>query len=171
MASSVRSGRQRGPVLITYDGTEHAAEAIGPVAEMLPGERAIVVTLWKPIRDAILAVSLGPAPLISDPVEAEERQRRGAVEVAREGARRAERAGLDAEPLAIKAKGAIWEEIAKIAEERNARLIVCGTHETGLKSTVLDNVPTGLVHHAGRPVLVVPSSDAARERKRELFEE
>jgi nucleotide-binding universal stress UspA family protein len=158
-------------VLISYDGSERAAEAIEPAAAMLPGERAIVVTVWRPIRDAILAVSLGPAPLISDPVEADERQRRDAVGVARDGARRAERAGFDAEPLAVKARGPIWEEIAKVAEDRDARLIVCGTHETGLKSTVLDNVPTGLVHHATRPVMVVPSSEAAAERERELFEE
>jgi hypothetical protein len=36
---------------------------------------------------------------------------------------------------------------------------------------VLDNVPTGLVQHATRPVMVVPSSEAAAERRREVFEE
>ena len=55
--------------MITSDGTEHAAAAIAPVSATMPG--AIVVTVWKPSRDVILAASLGPASLISDSVEAE----------------------------------------------------------------------------------------------------
>jgi nucleotide-binding universal stress UspA family protein len=161
------AGNARGPVVLCYDGTEQSAEAMAPAAALLPGAHAIVLTVWKTIRDAILAVSLGPAPLISDPLEADERQRRAAIALARDGARRAEKFGLKAEPLAVKASGPIWEEIARLAEDRDARLIVCGTHRAGL-TTLLDSVPTGLVHHATRPVMVVPSSESAEDRRRDL---
>jgi hypothetical protein len=40
----------------------------------------------------------------------------------------------------------------------------------GLKSAVLDHVPTALIHHASRPVRVVPSAKAAEERRRDVQE-
>jgi nucleotide-binding universal stress UspA family protein len=167
MSSSAPSGEARGPALLCYDGSDEAAEAMVPAAALLRGEAAIVLTVWKPIREAILAVAVGPAPLISDPADIDERQQRAAISIARDGARRAERLGLKAEPLSVKASGPIWEEISRVAEARDARLIVCGTHRAGL-TTLLDSVPTGLVHHATRPVMVVPSSESVEERREDL---
>src|SRR4051794_23859694 len=107
-----------GPVIVCYDGSEAAEHGLAAAAELLRGAHAIVLTVWKPILETILAVSLGPAPAISDPAELDERQRRAADDLARSGARRAEAAGLRAEPLAVRAGGPIWEAIAKTAEAR-----------------------------------------------------
>jgi nucleotide-binding universal stress UspA family protein len=159
-----------GPVIISYDGSKAADAALATAADLLPGAPALVVTVWKPILEAILAVSLGPAPLISDPVDADERQRRAAETLAKAGARRAAEAGLEAEPLAVKAEGAIWEAIEEIAEGRDARLIVCGAGRAGLTSTLLDTLPTALIHRSSRPVLVAPSTEASLERRRDLIE-
>jgi nucleotide-binding universal stress UspA family protein len=161
---------QSGPVVICYDESKAARAALATVAELLPGAPALVVTAWKPILKAILSVSLGPAPAISDLADADERQRRAAETIARDGARLATEAGLEAEPLAVKADETIWEAIAEVAEERRARLIACAASRVGLTSALLDTVPTALTHRATRPVLVVPSPEASTERRREMSE-
>jgi nucleotide-binding universal stress UspA family protein len=158
-------------VLICYDGSRHAAEAIDFAGSLVPGATALIVTVWTPVLQAIMGVSLGPAPTISDPAEADERQRRTAQQVAHDGALRATKAGLTAEPLAVRANGKIWEAIEKAARERRARLIVCGTRGTGAVSAVVDTVPEALVRRAARPVLVVPSSPAVSERLRESLDD
>jgi nucleotide-binding universal stress UspA family protein len=162
------SSEKPAPVVLGYDGSDEASRAIGYVAGLLPGATAVVVTAWKPISEAILAVSLGPAPLISDPADADERQRRAAGNLARDGARRASQAGLEAESLAVRADGPIWEALDSVARERDARLVAVGSHgRAGMETVVPSGVSVGLVHHASRPVLVVTSPPPARPRRTE----
>jgi nucleotide-binding universal stress UspA family protein len=160
-----------GPVVICYDGSKHAAEAIDAAAMVLRRATAVVVSVWTPVREALLAVSLGPAPAISDPADGDERQRRAAEELAAEGAQRATAAGLDARPLAVRGGARVWEAIEATAEKLGAPLIVCGTRRTGPVSALLDTVPGALVNHAARAVMVIPSAAAAAERRRALLEE
>jgi nucleotide-binding universal stress UspA family protein len=156
------------PLVICYDGSPGAAGAIAYAAQLLPGSPAVVVTVWKPIVEELLA-GPGEAPPISDPVEANERQQRAATELARDGTRRATAAGLEAEPLVVMADGPLWEAIEEVAVERDARVIVCGTSRSGLKSALPGNLAGVLVQRSSRPVLVVPSAKAAAER-RQAFE-
>jgi nucleotide-binding universal stress UspA family protein len=160
-----------GPVVVCYDGSEHAAEAVDAAAALLRGATAVVVTVWTPIREALIGVSLGPAPTITDPAEADERQRRAAEQLAVEGARRATAAGLQARPLAVRGGTRVWAAIEATAEELGASLIVCGTRRTGPVSALLDTVPGALVNHAARGVMVIPSAAAAAERRRALHDE
>jgi nucleotide-binding universal stress UspA family protein len=152
-------------IFLCYDGSQEAADAIDYAARLVPGARAVVVTVWKPIIEELLA---GPpeAPPISDPAEANERQRKNAAGLARDGARRASAAGLEAEPLVLKTTGPFWEAIEKAADERGASLVVCGTSRSGVKSALPGNLASALVHHSSRPVLVVPSAKAAAERRK-----
>ena len=169
MTESPPSGATSGPVVLGYDGSDAATRAIRHVAGLLPGAHALVVTAWKPISEAILAVSLGPAPLISDPADADQRQQRAASNLAREGARHASQAGLEAEPLAVRADGPIWEALDEVARDRDARLVAVGSHgRPTMESVVLSRVSVGLVHHASRPVLVVPSPQPPGERRTDL---
>jgi nucleotide-binding universal stress UspA family protein len=159
------------PLVLCYDGSREAKDALGFAARRLPRAHALVVTVWKPISEALMAVSLGPAPLISDPTDADDRQRRAAEELAREGARRASDAGLRAEPLVVRAKDTIWEAIVKVAQDRDAELIVCGAQEraTSVETAVLSRLPIALLLHADRPVLVVPApASQASRRPRKL---
>lgn len=169
-AAPTTDGVASGPVLICYDGSDPAEAALATVAALLPRAQVLVVVVWKPIREAILAVSLGPAPPISDAADVDERQRRAAEQFAKDGARRATEAGLQAKPLTLKAEGAVWEGIAELADERDAQLIVCGASRAGVKSALLDTVPTALIHRASRPVLVAPSARASAARRRDLKE-
>jgi nucleotide-binding universal stress UspA family protein len=160
-----------GPVLICYDGSKHAAQAIDFAASLLAGATVLIVTAWTPILEAVTAVTLGPAPPISDPVDADARQRRTAEQLAQDGARRAAQAGMRAQGIAVRASGRLWEAIERTAREHAALMIVCGTRSSGRVSAVVDTVPGALVHHAARPVLVVPSPQAIAERLREPLSE
>lgn len=51
----------------------------------------------------------------------------------------------------------VWSAIVRIAEEQDAALIVVASRgHSGLRATLLGSVSDGVVHHATRPVLVVP---------------
>lgn len=156
-----------GPVLICYDGSKKAAEALAYAAALLPGAPAVVVTVWKPLVGEMLATA-GAAPPIADPAEANERQRRAAKELAREGSTAASQAGLAVDAMIVEATGPIWEAIEETAKERDARLIVCGTDRSGLRTALPGSVASALVEHASRPVLVRPSSQASAERRLEF---
>ena len=52
-------------------------------------------------------------------------------------------------------------QAADVADELTAEMIVCGTHgRSALQSDLLGSVSNALVHHAPRPVLVVPNPPA-----------
>jgi nucleotide-binding universal stress UspA family protein len=156
-----------GPVLLCYDGSRKAVDALAYVATLLPGAPALVVTVWKPIIEEALATA-GSAPPIGDPADANERQRAAAKELAREGAKSASDLGLRAQAMVVETTGPVWEAIEEAAEEQDARLIVCGTERSGLRTALPGSVAAALVDHASRPVLVRPSSEAAAERMREF---
>jgi nucleotide-binding universal stress UspA family protein len=76
--------------------------------------------------------------------------------VARAGVRIAQKAGLDAEPVAIEATGPVWKTIVETADTHDAAMIVMGSRGlTGVRSMLLGSVSTAVVHHADRPTLVM----------------
>jgi nucleotide-binding universal stress UspA family protein len=153
------------PLLICYDGSPEANDAVTYVASLVPGTRAVVVTVWKPIIEELLA---GPpdAPPVADPVEANERQQQAALVIAEEGAELASKSGLQAEASVIRASDSIWEAIEEAAEEFHARLIACGTRRSGVVAALPGSLANALIQHSSRAVLVVPSAKAAAERRR-----
>src|SRR5215218_221523 len=55
-----------------------------------------------------------------------------------------------------------WPSLIALAGEHDARLIVVGSHGISpVTSALLGSVAAGVVHHAKRPVLVVPAERAA----------
>ena len=59
-------------------------------------------------------------------------------------------------------RSTVWQTILDIADEVDAGLIVTGTHgATAVQSELLGSVSNALVHHARRPVLVVPTPEPA----------
>jgi nucleotide-binding universal stress UspA family protein len=108
---------------------------------------------------------------VADLVDANKRERESAEQFATQGVRLAERAGLRAQPLVVKADGPLWEAIELVAEEHDAKLVVCGTGRSGIKATLPGNLASALVNHASRPLLVVPSARAAAQRIRDIRED
>lgn len=77
-------------------------------------------------------------------------------EVTAEALARARAAGIPAE-VALAPERPV-ELLLRLAEERDARLIVVGTYgESPLKGAVLGSTPHKLIHLSTRPVLAVPA--------------
>jgi len=142
------------PVILCYDGSDDAAVAIQRAAALFGPRPAVVLVAW-PRAQAQLAY--WPGMVYAQDLEAlDEAAAEGAAELAERGAALAREAGLDAEPMAMRASGAVWKAILDVAEDRDAAAIVLGSRGlSGIKSLVLGSVSGAVVHHATRPTLVV----------------
>ncbi|MER7547828.1 universal stress protein [Actinomadura sp.] len=146
-------------VLIAFDGSDDARAAVDYAARRLKPEPAVVMTVWEP-----LLTQLGWAPLAAAvPVAAEApdegfEEEKQAEELARKGADMARAAGLtDVTTRAERGGGPVWAAIVDVADELDASLIVTGSRGlAGARSVILGSVSTRVLHHAHRPVLVVP---------------
>jgi nucleotide-binding universal stress UspA family protein len=75
-----------------------------------------------------------------------------------EALKHAREAGVEAEVALVDAKPAA--ALLALAEQRNARLIVVGTHGEGpIQGALLGSVPHKILHRSPIPVLVVPSPE------------
>lgn len=143
------------PLMLCYDGSEDAKNAIAQAASLFPGERALVLTVWQPVS-SLSSYGWAGAAAIPDFAEldrgaAEERHR-----IVAEGVALAQEAGLEAEPLAVEANGPVWEAIVQAAERERASIVVMGSRGlTGVRSMLLGSVSNSVVHHARRPTLVI----------------
>lgn len=141
-----------GPVLFAYDGSELAALAIGAAGrELAPGRDALVVCVWQP-------ADVGFVPTGQRSFNAAEATevRAAAEETAAHGASLAERAGFRAQSVAVEA-APTWSGIVAVAEERQASVIVLGSHRRSGLKRLLGSVAAAVVSHAACSVLVVHS--------------
>jgi nucleotide-binding universal stress UspA family protein len=140
-----------GPVLFGYDGSELAKLAIEQAARQLaPGREALVVCVWQP-------GDLGFVPSSDvhlDAADASEVKKEAEATAAR-GASLANEAGFRALAVATQA-APTWSGVVDVAAEREASLIVLGTHRRrGLVGHLLGSVTAGVVAHATAAVLIV----------------
>ena len=78
-----------------------------------------------------------------------------AEQTAAHGASLAEKAGFQSQSMAVEA-APTWKGIIETAEERNASLIVLGSHRrSGLVGRLLGSVAAAVVTHSASSVLVV----------------
>lgn len=151
----------QGPVLIAYDGSEGARNAIVAAGALGIGGRANVCHSWAGLSHAVMRGNFGvvPPPLGSAIDEIDELDREAAEKLAAEGARLAGSAGFDAVPAAVKQETKTWRTLLAAAEERRARLIVIGAQgHSGLERLLLGSVSSAVLAHAHTPVLVVPEA-------------
>jgi nucleotide-binding universal stress UspA family protein len=125
------------------------------------GKRALDrgVELAKSLGDEVVVV-FGYAPPgiwggeIADHEEAIEELGERLTAEARE---RAAAQGIEAEVAMVAKRGV--EALVEVADEREARMIVVGSHgEAPLKGALLGSTPNRLLHISNRPVLVVPAN-------------
>ncbi len=144
-----------GPVLIAYDGSEPAREAIEQAGAQLKADRkAIVLAVWEPME----AIPFWGAPVSQVPASLTQQIEEEASKAAAEGAELAKAAGFDAESGV--AEGApVWKAIVEAAAGRGASLIVMGSHgRSGLGYVAMGSVATAVAHHAEIPVLICRQS-------------
>ena len=105
-----------GPLLICYDGSADAKHAIESAGALLAARPALVVTVWQPIASLDSVVWSGMIVGVDNFAELDRAAAEAGGRVADEGVRIAQQAGLEAEPLAIKAVGPVWKTIVETAD-------------------------------------------------------
>lgn len=140
-----------GPILICYDGSPGAQQAIAVAGVLLTGRHAVVLDVGP--LDLVAETYAAAGSGASDVGQA---VYTGALAQAEAGAALARHAGFDAEPRAgIDAP--TWRGITEVANELDAAVIVLGSERrTGLGELLEGSVSHEVAEHAGRPVLVVP---------------
>jgi nucleotide-binding universal stress UspA family protein len=151
-----------GPVILCYDGSDDARNAIQRAGGLFAGRRALVVTVWLPTAAPGALGFAGETAGMVDLFELDRAASEAGGRVADEGVRIAQEAGLLAEPVAVQAAGPVWKTIIQIADRNDAATIVMGSRGlTGLRAVLLGSVSSAVVHHAARPTLVVRQPVAA----------
>jgi nucleotide-binding universal stress UspA family protein len=151
-----------GTALIGYDGSEDAAAAIRHAGRLLAPRSAVVVHVWESLAGALLHTDVAglTGTMREAAAEVDEEERRDAERIATEGAKLAVEAGFDAEGRALQGRPKAWPALLIAAEAVEADVVVIGARGLGVvKSALLGSVSSGLLHHADRPVLVVPPGE------------
>ena len=144
-----------GPLLLCYDGSDDAKHAIERAGELFHGRHALVVTVRQPTLVGSVSL-LGATAGMVNVVEVERAPVESGGRVANEGARIAQDAGLDAEPVGVETTRPVWETIVEFADRHEAATIVMGSRGlTGLRSMLLGSVSSAVVHHSNRPTMII----------------
>jgi nucleotide-binding universal stress UspA family protein len=155
------------PILIAYDGSEAARAAVREAGALLAPCRALVLTVWEPSLAQFMLVpdptGLSSTMMPYDPSLARDVERASeehARDIAQDGARLAQAAGLQAQPLTAEDSLAPADAIVTAAEEHDARAIVIGSRGLrGLKSKLLGSTSAHVLQHSSCPVVVVRHPD------------
>jgi nucleotide-binding universal stress UspA family protein len=155
-----------GPILLCYDGSEHAAAAIATAATVLAARDAVVVTVWESLStwepyDPAGLIGSSVATLSSEDLGLDEIPARLGREQLDQGVELARAAGFNV--IGRLADGKPWHAICELAGELDASVIVLGARGLSrVKSALLGSVSAAVSVHAKRPVLVIPGqgSDA-----------
>jgi nucleotide-binding universal stress UspA family protein len=140
------------PVLFAYDGSDHAKAAIEQAGGLLrQGSSALVLTVWQPLGSVPFFGGVMSPSISKEVVDA---ARAEAERIAAEGAQLANANGFDAKPIVAEGTP-IWNCIIETAEQRQAAVLVIGSHgRSGLSYAAMGSVATSVAHHVKRPVLV-----------------
>jgi nucleotide-binding universal stress UspA family protein len=128
-----RAAAAAGPVLVAHDGSSGAQHALATAASRFAGRELVVATIGASAveRDLLAEAGAGDA-------EAVQFEPHGAVQNAR----------------------AVADALAAAASQRGAAVIVVGSRGRSARSEILlGSVARATLHHAHRPVLVVPDPD------------
>lgn len=153
------------PVMLCFDGSGDAEQAISRAGELLGPRPAVVITVNEPVRHwepsdpaTILDAPLGR--LLSKALELDEIADEVAQEQLNRGVALARAAGFDAQGRL--ARGKAWKAICDVAAEIDADAIVVGARGLSrVQSVLLGSVSAAVSVHAQRPVLIIhdPSAD------------
>jgi nucleotide-binding universal stress UspA family protein len=149
-------------LLIAYDGSTAAEAAVVTAGRLFAGAHGCLLTVIEPApgraRVQALALTLNPE-IIQRELEALARELMDdGRDVAAHGLEIAETAGLTLESRVTPRQGSESQTILSEADTADADLIICGSRGRGtVARSLLGSTSTSVLHHATRPVLVVPS--------------
>jgi nucleotide-binding universal stress UspA family protein len=151
------------PLMLATDGSPAAADATKTAIELAAalGAPLLVVSCWD---NGYEGMGVAFAPVVPDLDRIGREQADEAAEAAADEAR-----GAGVAALSLVRRGDPVRALCTIASERDARLIVLGSHGWGaLRRFVFGSVSTGVLHHAKKPVLVVPGRPVASAANRRV---
>ena len=144
------------PVLFCHDGSDGSRTALAAAVELIKPADAVVLVVWTP---AAVQLSRAGSFVVAVPNEGEidEQEAAAAQQIADEGAAGARERGYNASARIAQANESVAKTIDEIAEEIDARLVVCGQRGRGaVRSALLGSVSRALAAHTKRPVLIAP---------------
>jgi nucleotide-binding universal stress UspA family protein len=144
------------PVLFCYDGSEGSKTALAAAVEVIKPADAVVLVVWTP---AAVQLARAGSFVVAVPNEGEidEEEAAFALQIAEEGAAGARSRGYNASARIAEATESVARTIDEIAEEIDARLVVCGQRGRGpIGSALLGSVSHALASHTKRPLLIAP---------------
>jgi len=147
------------PILLCFDGSDASKHAIAVAGEIAGARPAVVLHLWEPPGASwMTADAFGGMPAWgSEMTEVDSIVRERAGRLVTEGVSLAKEQGFEAQGRLEPSPGANWRAILEIADEIDAELVVLGARGMSVvESAILGSVSNAVVHHAKRPVLVVP---------------
>jgi nucleotide-binding universal stress UspA family protein len=152
------------PVVVAFDGSPAAMEAVRTAAEIFRGRPVVVVSVWEPslaVSESMMPITgIGGAtynPPSLDQMEALDSARSDHAQAAADaGARLASESGAQAEALCIADESDVADSLLAVTERRGAVALVVGARRMGrLKSALLGSTSRRVLHEAQCPVLVV----------------
>ena len=150
-------------MLIAYDASTGAEAAVVTAGQLFAGAGGCLLTVVEPIpgpgRVQAFGFGLDPA-IIQGNLEALAREVMDeGRDIAARGVEIAETAGLTLELRVTTREGTDSHTILSAADAIDADVVICGSRgRGGVARSLLGSTSTSLLHHATRPVLVVPAA-------------
>ena len=147
------------PILLCFDGSSDADNAIRGAGDLLGARPAVVITVSEPLRlwepsDPATIIDAPIGKLLSKALQLEEIIDEVAQEQVNRGVELARAAGFDAQGRV--ARGKPWRAICEVANQIDAEAIVLGARGLSrVESALLGSVSATVSSHAGRPVLII----------------
>jgi nucleotide-binding universal stress UspA family protein len=151
-------------ILIGYDGSDEAENAIRCAGDLLGPRPVVVAYVWDSLAELLLHTDIdhltGSMKEAAEELDAE--GAREAERIAGRGAELAEAAGFDAAAVVARGRPKAWPTLLELADRHDAAAVVVGARGLGrVKSALLGSVSSGLLDHAHLPVLIVPALEEA----------
>jgi nucleotide-binding universal stress UspA family protein len=147
------------PVVVAFDGSPEAAEAVRTAATLFHDRLIVVATVWEP--GIAMTATMVPAGDIGGTsyIQPTPDEIKAVDDVRHDHAKGAAEAGARVatdEALPVPDSSDVAGTIAAIVEERDAAVLVVGSRGMGrVKSALVGSTSRRLLHDARRPVLVV----------------
>jgi nucleotide-binding universal stress UspA family protein len=156
-------------ILIAYDGSEDAKAAIEHAGKLMPGFAATVLTIWEPFATMLdrTPETLRPLAQVRDADEIDRKEAGAAEKSSTQGAEIARVAGLDATPLTTPLHSNTADTIIEQAAALDVDAIVVGSRGLTGMALLLGSVSLAVLQKADRAVVVVPSTDVAKQRQQD----
>jgi nucleotide-binding universal stress UspA family protein len=151
------------PAVFAFDGSAHAGHAIRAAVGLLRPRPAVVANAWQTASHAVGVARLAvPDAVAREGAERLDAASRSDAEThADAGATILAAAGWPSDSTALETSRNIPAAIACAAADHDAAIIVTGTRgRSRIAAALLGSTAEGIVRHAGRPVLLVPTPPA-----------